>query len=278
MGEWLDALLRSDLFTFFQLQGCLVFALLSLGWAWAGIRRGQELQRMLAAGQLRRSEDEVPPPAGTGGPLPAITVVMPVKGCRAHSASNWRSHLNLQYDGPRQLLFVVESDADAAYQPLQALIKQLPQRDAAVLVAGCSTSCSQKLHNMAAGVAAAAPASKYVLFLDDDVDLHDSAAQALVQVLERDPRLFMATGYPMDVPPRGASLAAYCMLAYHLPLVVAFSLGDTAQFVWGGCMLLPLDALRDDRHVQSTRSMRSRCTESQHATYNCTTARLHKTE
>ena len=36
-------------------------------------------------------------------------------------------------------------------------------------------------------------------------------------------------------------------MAYHLPLVIAFSLRPRIQFVWGGCMLLPLQLLRPDR-------------------------------
>ncbi len=32
-----------------------------------------------------------------GGALPAVSVVMPVKGCRTHSVSNWSSQLATQY-------------------------------------------------------------------------------------------------------------------------------------------------------------------------------------
>ena len=58
----------------------------------------------------------------------------------------------------------------------------------------------------------------------------------------------MAAGYPFDVPAPGSSLLTYCVLAYHLPLLVAFSTRQRIQFVWGGCMVLPLGPLRDDRY------------------------------
>ena len=58
----------------------------------------------------------------------------------------------------------------------------------------------------------------------------------------------MAAGYPFDVPAPGSSLLTYCVLAYHLPLLVAFSTRQRIQFVWGGCMVLPLEPLRDDRY------------------------------
>ncbi len=55
-------------------------------------------------------------------------------------------------------------------------------------------------------------------------------------------------GYPFDIPPRGAGLLAYCTLAYHLPLVVPFSLQQRGDNVWGGCMLFRSAELRDDAH------------------------------
>ena len=36
-------------------------------------------------------------------------------------------------------------------------------------------------------------------------------------------------------------------MAWHWPLLIAFSLRQRIQHVWGGCMLLPLRALRPDR-------------------------------
>ena len=48
--------------------------------------------------------------------------------------------------------------------------------------------------------------------------------------------------------PPGAGLPAYATLAYHLPLSIAFTVSRRAPFVWGGCMLLRADALRDDAH------------------------------
>ena len=62
-----------------------------------------------------------------------------------------------------------------------------------------------------------------------------------------DDQAFSHAGYPFDIPQPGAGLPTYCVMAYHLPLVVAFSLKPRIQFVWGGCMLLPLQLLRPDR-------------------------------
>lgn len=92
------------------------------------------------------------------------------------------------------------------------------------------------------------PACKYALCLDDDVAPHADLLADLVATLEADPDAFMATGYPFDVPDPGARLGAYCILAYHLPLIIAFSLGLRTRNVWGGCMLLRTTALQRDEH------------------------------
>jgi hypothetical protein len=120
--------------------------------------------------------------------------------------------------------------------------------------------------SLCAGVRCAAPDSAYVLCLDDDAELHPSTITDLVAAVERpsshagdaraargaaprraeDPMdgAFMATGYPFDVPAPGSGLFSYCVMAYHLPLIILFCLcGETAN-VWGGCMLVPLEALR----------------------------------
>ena len=55
-------------------------------------------------------------------------------------------------------------------------------------------------------------------------------------------------GYPFDIPEKDAGIFTYSCLAYHLPLSVAFAVRQRTMFVWGGCMLLRLHDLRNDRH------------------------------
>ncbi len=43
-------------------------------------------------------------------------------------------------------------------------------------------------------MAAAHPSSSFVLFLDDDVEMHPRCLEQLVALLRADPSLFMATG------------------------------------------------------------------------------------
>ena len=50
-----------------------------------------------------------PPQVGGGQPLPGVSIVLPVRGCRSHSLSNWQSVLSLHYG---------ERGASAAEGPL----------------------------------------------------------------------------------------------------------------------------------------------------------------
>jgi len=81
-----------------------------------------------------------------------------------------------------------------------------------VLVAGLASRTSQKIHNQLAGAAHAAPETRYLLFLDDDVCLYPSTVELLVSALEDDPQAFMATGYPFDVPHPQASFWSLCVM------------------------------------------------------------------
>jgi len=96
---------------------------------------------------------------------------------------------------------------------------------------------------------AAHPGAAYVLCLDDDIQLPPKTLSMLIADMERAPELRLATGYPFDVPPPGnpASLFSYAALAYHLPLLIAFSLKERTHFVWGGCMLFRGEDLRGDK-------------------------------
>ena len=61
-------------------------------------------------------------------------------------------------------------------------------------------------------------------------------------------RILTNAGYPLDIPPPGSDLLTYCVLCYHLPLLIAFSLRQQTDFVWGGFMLLPLHEMLADKY------------------------------
>ncbi len=253
-----------------QLLGAAIAALLALLWALSARARRRELRRRLLLTKARAAAAAAgAPPPPPPPPLPAVAAVLPARERRAHSEANWRAALELEYPGPLELLFVVGERSDPAAAAIAALLAARgaaprtagapPPRPARLLAAGRAERSSQKIHNLLAGAAAAAPppggggalnknaAAKatttkpppaYVLFLDDDVRPHAAALADAVAALEADPSLRLASGYPFDLPPPNASLLAYAVLAYHLPLVIPFSLSERVDFVWGGFLLL----------------------------------------
>ncbi|MEW5308163.1 MAG: hypothetical protein WDW38_000141 [Sanguina aurantia] len=112
-------------------------------------QRKQQLQRRAAA--------PVEPPAAAAAAAgaavphrqwPGVTVVLPVKGCRSHSLENWMSHVAMDYDGPREYLFVLESESDPAFNVLQPLLTHHPAASAPSKPETTSNGCSVTPHQV----------------------------------------------------------------------------------------------------------------------------------
>uniref|UniRef100_A0A0E0CBT5 ceramide glucosyltransferase n=1 Tax=Oryza meridionalis TaxID=40149 RepID=A0A0E0CBT5_9ORYZ len=235
---------------FIQIQGCLICLTLGLGWAVAAFVRKKEIRRMRRrivdgnsfaflcddVNELEHSVQEK---------LPRVSVIMPLKGFGEHNLQNWRTQITSLYGGALEFLFVVESKDDPAYHAVSRLIAEYKDKlEAKVVVAGLSTTCSQKIHNQLIGVDKMHKDSKYVLFLDDDVRLHPGTIGALTKEMEKNPEIFIQTGYPLDLP--SGSLGSYCIYEYHMPCSIGFATGGKTFFLWGGCMMMHADDFRQD--------------------------------
>ncbi|XP_074269144.1 uncharacterized protein LOC141592402 isoform X2 [Silene latifolia] len=179
--------------------------------------------------------------------LPRVSVVMPLKGFGEHNLHNWRSQITSLYGGPVEFLFVLENTEDPAYHAVSMLLKEFQDEvDAKVIVAGYSITCSQKIHNQLIGAEKMHKDSKYILFLDDDVRLHPGTIGALTAEMEKNPEIFIQTGYPLDLP--SGSLGSYCIYEYHMPCSMGFATGGKTFFLWGGCMMMHADDFRNDNY------------------------------
>ncbi|XP_075509005.1 uncharacterized protein LOC142545617 isoform X1 [Primulina tabacum] len=242
----------SPLAIFVQIQGFFICLTLALGWALASFVRGKEIRRLKESTRHGNSfaflcydindlehDNQVN--------LPMVTVVMPLKGFGEHNLHNWRTQVTSLYGGPLEFLFVVESTEDPAYHAVTRLLADFKDDvDAKIVVAGLSTTCSQKIHNQLIGVEKMHKDSKYVLFLDDDVRLHPGSIGALTAEMEKNPDIFIQTGYPLDLP--SGSLGSYCIYEYHMPCSMGFATGGKTFFLWGGCMMMHADDFRNDNH------------------------------
>ncbi|KAJ6435455.1 hypothetical protein OIU84_000607 [Salix udensis] len=240
----------SPLAVFVQIQGCLICLILALGWACAAYVRNREIRRIKDSMRAGNSlaflcQDINELEHSYQANLPRVSVVMPLKGFGEHNLHNWRSQVISLYGGPLEFLFVVESTEDPAYHAVSRLISDFKDNiDARVVVAGLSTTCSQKIHNQLVGVEKMHKDSKYVLFLDDDIRLHPGSIGALTSEMEKNPEIFIQTGYPLDLP--SGSLGSYCIYEYHMPCSMGFATGGKTFFLWGGCMMMHADDFRYD--------------------------------
>ncbi|XXG64337.1 hypothetical protein AAC387_Pa05g2319 [Persea americana] len=240
----------SPLATFIQIQGCAICLVLALGWCFAASVRSRVIRRMKENIERGNSfaficQDISDLEHSAQMKLPRVSVVMPLKGFGEHNLQNWRSQITCLYGGPLEFLFVVESTEDPAYHAVSLLISEFKDSvDAKIVIAGLSTTCSQKIHNQLAGVGNMHKDSKYVLFLDDDVRLHPGSIGALTAEMEKNPEIFIQTGYPLDLP--SGSLGSYCIYEYHMPCSMGFATGGRTFFLWGGCMMMHADDFRND--------------------------------
>ncbi|XP_059432562.1 uncharacterized protein LOC132165887 isoform X2 [Corylus avellana] len=203
---------------FVQIQGCLICLILAFGWACAAYVRNRQIKQMKDSMRHGNSFsflccDVNELEHSNQVNLPRVSVVMPLKGFGEHNLHNWRSQ---------------------------------DEVEAKVLVAGLSTTCSQKIHNQLVGVDKMHKDTKYVLFLDDDVRLHPGSIGALTAEMEKNPDIFIQTGYPLDLP--SGSLGSYCIYEYHMPCSMGFATGGKTFFLWGGCMMMHADDFRLDRY------------------------------
>lgn len=237
---------------FIQIQGCVICLLLALGWALAAYVRNREIKRIKTSMRGGNSlaflyQDLKDLEHFSQAKLPRVSVVMPLKGFGEHNLRNWKSQITSLYGGPVEFLFVVESTEDPAYHAVSMLISSFQDKiDTKIVVAGLSTTCSQKIHNQLVGVERMHKDSKYVLFLDDDVRLHPGTIGALTAEMEKNPEIFIQTGYPLDLP--SGSLGSYCIYEYHMPCSMGFATGGRTFFLWGGCMMMHSDDFRSDRY------------------------------
>ena len=259
-------------------HGCLILFLLACGWLVATYNKQREVKRLrngLPCSYMNQKQPTIHANGDIGGeereaPRPSVFIVVPTKGVKQHSLRNWRTFIQAAqaYKGTCEVLFCVESKDDPAVKAVQ---EQLLQDDCLTSCSGeipvgvkvCerAKTCSQKLHNIISGIdyvskqTASGTSSgtgradwDYMLFLDDDIKIHQYLFDNLVDTLEQNIKAFMCTAYPFDVPELESGFVPYCVAAYHLRLIIAFSLGYTTTFVWGGCMLFRTEDLIQDAH------------------------------
>jgi len=169
---------------------------------------------------------------------PRTTVILPCKGLDARFDANIESFFNQDYDNYR-LFFVVQEASDPAYEALGEIRRKLQDSSNAsevrILVAGLSTGCSQKIHNLLHALDRAGEDTEILAFADSDICVRPDWLRQLIWPLRR-PRCGVSTGYRWYIPNR-RNLATLGLSAVNS--AVAQLLGNNRfSHAWGGSMAM----------------------------------------
>jgi hypothetical protein len=147
VSRWSAGLSSSSWVIGLQLHGMVPGLILGTLWFLSACTRLRELRRLRRAGGaksdwIKRHDLHQ---------LPSVTVVLPVRGCRLHSISNWKSILEQDYDGQVEYIFVMESGSDSANAVICDIVQnpnilKHTKKTARTVFSGRATSCSQKIH------------------------------------------------------------------------------------------------------------------------------------
>jgi len=167
---------------------------------------------------------------------PRTTIIIPCKGLDARFGANIESFFSQDYDN-YSLFFVVQEKSDPAYEALREIASRLRSssnaRDIQILVAGLSSHCSQKIHNLLFAIERAPSDTEILAFADSDVCVRRDWLSHLIWPLRR-PKCGVTTGYRWFIPIRN-NLATLGLSAVNAG--VAQLLGNNRfNHAWGGSM------------------------------------------
>ncbi|MCE5272745.1 glycosyltransferase [bacterium] len=170
----------------------------------------------------------------TSAYTPSCAVIIPTKGLPERAALHFGSALRQDYPD-YEVYFVVEAESDPGAPFLRELIAGNPR--AHLVVAGMSTACSQKNHNMLAGVKAAGEV-EVLAFADNDVELPADWLRRLVAPLASE-KVAVSSGFRWIEPERGDPAAqAHVLMNAAMYSYMSVLAAVQGNFVWGGSFAL----------------------------------------
>lgn len=186
---------------------------------------------------LKESWDRKPFPEENKLSASRVSLVVPWKGADGQTLAHAKQHCR-HSDFFHELIFVVESMDDPAFQILQALPQEFSKLQ--LIVAGKAVTCGQKNHNLLSAVKILSPTSQVVLFLDSDITLPVEALHNLIRPIESG-KAEVTTGFQWNVQISGSfadrlhsAMVGYQLLGLHSP-------GE--EKVWGGALAVSASVL-----------------------------------
>ncbi len=202
---------------------------------------------------------------------PRVVLIAPCKGLDTTFEQNMESFFQQDYPD-YEILFVVESQRDPAYERLVAILARHEAAGkgvrARILIAGLARNCSQKVHNQLAACEAAPPDREVFAFVDSDVCLKRHWMKALVHPLRRSD-FGASTGYRWFVPTdrRLSSQVLSAINAYIASLLGPHSWNSA----WGGSMAIRREIFEK---IKVAEIWKNACTDDYTLTYLVKKAKL----
>jgi cellulose synthase/poly-beta-1,6-N-acetylglucosamine synthase-like glycosyltransferase len=166
---------------------------------------------------------------------PRCSVVVPCKGVPKNFGDNLRGFLRFDYP-EYEVIYVTESEDDAAVPEIKKILSE--DGRAGFTVAGLSTRCAQKNHNMLAALREARPDSEVFVFADSDIKPGVRWLREIVLPLQSD-KVSVTTGFRWLLPAKG-TVGELCHAYVNIFIYTCFCAASYVGGVglWGGTMAI----------------------------------------
>lgn len=165
---------------------------------------------------------------------PKAAIIAPCKGLD-DSMDRFLDSLFQQNYPDYKIIFVVESQIDPAFDEIKKWQDKYSKVKSECLVAGKSTSCGQKVHNLQVAISFLGSSVDTFAFVDSDICLSSNWLVSLVSPLV-DKNVGATTGYRWFIP-TDRKIASLLRSMWNGS--IATSLGDHKNnFAWGGSMAI----------------------------------------
>ncbi len=165
---------------------------------------------------------------------PKCSIILPCKGIPANFERNIESFLKLNYDN-YEVIYTVESQEDPALEPIKKLVESNDK--ASYVVAGYSSTCSQKNYNMIKAVEIADNPDVYI-FADSDIELSPTWVEDLVTPLSKDD-ITVVSGFRWLYSANG-KVGELANVYQNIIIYILFTFASFTQNIglWGGSMAM----------------------------------------
>ena len=166
-----------------------------------------------------------------------VALIVPCKGVEAGLHGNLRA-LATQDHPNHEMIFVVESPTDPAVQVIQEVLAEKASAPGRLVIAGRTTRCAQKVHNLRVATRDLPPSIGTIAFADSDIQVGRHWLRALVSEVSN-PKFGAVTSYRWMVPKR-TTLGNLLLFSMN-SATMSLSGPNGREPIWGGTWAISRD-------------------------------------